>query len=188
MPIRFRCRNCQQLLGIARRKAGQSVRCPTCHRDVLVPPEDEEPPPGAAAPPGEPAPVAAAPPAAPAAGAPPLYERSDFDALLHGETDLPSRLEERRPVLPRALPPLAPAPDPIPVLAPVRHGGTLRQPAGGFDVEPAEPPAEPAWPLPVPPPPGLVLSSQQVTWLAIAAVVLLAVSFAAGVLVGRFVL
>jgi phage FluMu protein Com len=106
MPIRFRCRHCQQLLGIARRKAGQSVRCPTCRREVTVPHEDEEPSP--------------------------------------------------------------------------------RPPAGAFDVEPAAP--DPAWPLPVPPPPGLVLSSQQVTLLAVAAVVLLAVSFAAGVLVGRFVL
>jgi hypothetical protein len=180
MPIRFRCRHCQQLLGIARRKAGQSVRCPTCRRDVVVPQEDEEPP---AAPPQE---APQQPAAAPAGGgAAPLYERSDFDALLHGETDLPSRLEERRQALPRALPPLVPAP----AAAPARIGPTMRHAGEGFDVEPAPAaPAEQGWPLPVPPPPGLMLSSQQVTMLAIAAVVLLAVAFAAGVLVGRFVL
>ena len=30
MPIRFRCAYCNQLMGIAHRKAGSVVRCPTC--------------------------------------------------------------------------------------------------------------------------------------------------------------
>lgn len=41
MPIRFRCAYCNQLLGIARRKAGTVVRCPTCAGEVVVPRVEE---------------------------------------------------------------------------------------------------------------------------------------------------
>lgn len=37
MPIQFRCSACQQLLGIAKRKAGSFVDCPTCAKKVKVP-------------------------------------------------------------------------------------------------------------------------------------------------------
>lgn len=37
MPIQFRCAACQQLLGIAKRKAGSVVDCPTCRIKTLVP-------------------------------------------------------------------------------------------------------------------------------------------------------
>jgi hypothetical protein len=37
MAIRFRCHHCNQLLGIANRKAGSAVRCPKCSGEVLVP-------------------------------------------------------------------------------------------------------------------------------------------------------
>lgn len=37
MPIQFRCAACQQLLGIAKRKAGSVVDCPTCRVKTLVP-------------------------------------------------------------------------------------------------------------------------------------------------------
>src|SRR5262249_54522624 len=37
MPIRFRCAYCSQLMGIAHRKAGTVVRCPTCAGQVIVP-------------------------------------------------------------------------------------------------------------------------------------------------------
>ncbi len=40
MPIKFRCQYCRQLLGISRKKIGQTVDCPTCGRSVLVPAED----------------------------------------------------------------------------------------------------------------------------------------------------
>ena len=50
MPIRFRCAYCNQLMGIARRKAGTVVRCPKCAGEIIVPvpegpagPEDAEP-------------------------------------------------------------------------------------------------------------------------------------------------
>ena len=68
MPIKFRCKFCHQLMGIAHRKAGTEVECPTCKGKLLVPLTSTEPPPGAA-------------PQAPAS--PPLFERSDFDDYLH---------------------------------------------------------------------------------------------------------
>jgi DNA-directed RNA polymerase subunit RPC12/RpoP len=47
MPIRFRCAYCNQLMGIASRKAGTVVRCPKCAGEIIVPsPESPEPPPG----------------------------------------------------------------------------------------------------------------------------------------------
>jgi hypothetical protein len=41
MPIRFRCEYCGQLMGIARRKAGQLVDCPKCHHEIRVPESDQ---------------------------------------------------------------------------------------------------------------------------------------------------
>jgi phage FluMu protein Com len=43
MPIRFRCAYCNQLMGIARRKAGTVVRCPKCAGEVIVPSTREAP-------------------------------------------------------------------------------------------------------------------------------------------------
>lgn len=63
MPIRFRCAYCKQLMGIARRKAGSVVRCPTCGGQVVVP----TPPPEEAQ---QPLPMAE------------VFERTDFDAIL----------------------------------------------------------------------------------------------------------
>jgi phage FluMu protein Com len=40
MPVRFRCKHCNQLLGIARRKIGTEVRCPECRKMVVVPAVD----------------------------------------------------------------------------------------------------------------------------------------------------
>ncbi len=37
MPIKFRCRQCRQFLGISRSMAGKLVDCPTCGRMVRVP-------------------------------------------------------------------------------------------------------------------------------------------------------
>jgi hypothetical protein len=64
MPIRFRCKYCNQLIGIARRKAGTEVACPTCHGRLNVPDGDES---------------ARLPEAQ--AGAP-LFEHSDFEDYL----------------------------------------------------------------------------------------------------------
>src|SRR5437764_7314176 len=44
MPIRFRCAYCNQLMGIASRKAGTVVRCPKCAGEIIVPvPEGHQP-------------------------------------------------------------------------------------------------------------------------------------------------
>ncbi|HID22034.1 MAG TPA: hypothetical protein EYP14_06490, partial [Planctomycetaceae bacterium] len=37
MPIKFRCKHCRQLLGIARSRAGAVVDCPACGRTIRVP-------------------------------------------------------------------------------------------------------------------------------------------------------
>ena len=52
MPVKFRCSACGQLLGIARRKIGQTISCPRCHHPLTVPTEDQtdRPPPAPGAP------------------------------------------------------------------------------------------------------------------------------------------
>jgi phage FluMu protein Com len=146
MPIRFRCRYCNQLMGIARRKAGMLVECPTCHAQVVVPPELEE---------------KAAPPAAkPIPNAPaPLFERSDFDVFLHNP------VAEKPPAHPDAPRPLSFAVDSpsSASFAPSSVRTSLR-------------------------PPGLVLSPGQATWLTVAVILLVAVAFGAGLLVGHYLL
>lgn len=37
MPIKFRCQQCRQFLGISRAQAGEIVDCPTCGRTIRVP-------------------------------------------------------------------------------------------------------------------------------------------------------
>ena len=41
MPIRFPCNACGQLLGIATRKVGTEIHCPTCGLAVIVPDEEQ---------------------------------------------------------------------------------------------------------------------------------------------------
>jgi hypothetical protein len=65
MPVRFRCAYCNQLLGIARRKAGSVVTCPTCAGQVIVPGTEAQEP---VQQPSE-------------AVQEPIFERSDFDNL-----------------------------------------------------------------------------------------------------------
>src|SRR5437764_3620589 len=96
MPIRFRCAYCNQLLGIARRKANQVVRCPTCAGEVVVP----EPEGGAEEP--EPQKVPANQP---------LFERSDFEDLFN-EPVVEGPAGRAAPPPQPAPPPLLPAPPP----------------------------------------------------------------------------
>jgi hypothetical protein len=176
MPIRFRCAYCNQLLGIARRKAGTVVRCPTCAGQVVVPasdaaPEPEEPQPG---------------------GDRPVFERSDFDELFNNP----------KPVTEAADPPTAGAASPR----------KQQEGAAGTAAPPAESAApDEAWgthadpdveaePIGIPPrggpsgfqapyrQAGIVLSPTRATILTVVVVVGLAVAFAAGLLVGRFLL
>ncbi len=147
MPIRFRCEHCNQLMGIAHRKAGKTVQCPNCHNSVTVPLSES-------------APVAtSAPPA-------PLFEREDFDDFLH-----PSASSPARPAPPPL--PLPPGPMPGPMPQPFAPMG----PMGG------------TLPAIVPPEqPGVVVSPTLATVLTVGLIVLLAIAFGAGLLVGRFYL
>jgi hypothetical protein len=192
MPIRFRCVNCHQLLGIARRKAGTMVHCPTCNTSGLVPATDEvmesprpASPPGA----GRPAPAPSSdPPKVASPDKPPapadLFDRDDFDALLRasGEgfgregaaKDKPP--EPQNNVFNSFHPPRPePAPPPLPM--------------------PESP--RPAWAAPGPSPMpaplsgsqvGLVLSPARATVLTVVVILLLAIAFGAGLIVGRFYL
>jgi hypothetical protein len=171
MPIRFRCAYCNQLLGIARRKAGTVVRCPTCAGQVVVPAtdgEEEQKP----------------------SGNQPLFERSDFDDLFNNPQPADEAGEART------------AGAVVPKGSGGRGAGTAAQPAPvseeawgthadpDVEVEPLgvpragaasgfEPPARP---------PGIMLSPARATVLTVVVVVGLAVAFAAGLLVGRFLL
>jgi phage FluMu protein Com len=72
MPIKFRCAYCNQLMGIARRKAGTIVTCPACKGQIIVPPQ-------------APAEPAAVPQSAPDPVQMPkinVFEEQDFDAAL----------------------------------------------------------------------------------------------------------
>src|SRR3984893_2440696 len=88
MPIRFRCAYCNQLLGIARRKVGTVVRCPTCAGQVVVPDKDAEDLDKIDDP-----------------ANPPLFERDDFDALF----EMPAAIGSARGPAPRPQAPAAAA-------------------------------------------------------------------------------
>src|SRR5262245_60470883 len=72
MPIKFRCAYCNQLMGIARRKAGTVVNCPTCNGQVVVPT-----PPPQVPPPELPPPV----PEKPNSPKHNVFDRQDFDPV-----------------------------------------------------------------------------------------------------------
>jgi hypothetical protein len=161
MPIRFRCAYCNQLLGIARRKAGQVVRCPTCAGQVVVPnpePEDE----------------AAGQEEAPAPANQPFFEGSEFEDLFN-----PAPAAAAAP----------PAPAKAPARPPATDWKTEGVPPE-VDVEPVALPDEPAKPArqaapaPAKPPPGIVLSPAKATILTVAVIVALALAFGFGLLVG----
>jgi phage FluMu protein Com len=148
MPVRFRCHYCNQLLGIARRKIGMEVSCPTCHNQVTVPPTDSPDV------------------DQPAVKKDPLFEGSDLDALLQPAVAAPPE-------------PAKMAPPPAPGWA----APPAPPPPASFHVEPYPAPAP--WTPPAPAP-GVTLSPVQLTMLAVGAVVILALAFAAGLLIGRF--
>jgi hypothetical protein len=140
MPIRFRCQYCNQLLGIARRKAGTAVRCPTCRGQVVVP----------------------------TTGLSGLFEGSDFEASFQGHA------AEGPPALPFPFQPqTAPSAFDVERVA----GPTALSEPGSGGLTPRRSPAA-----------GLVLSATQATFLTVAAIILLALAFGAGLLVGRYVL
>ena len=141
MPVRFRCHHCHQLLGIARRKIGMEVDCPTCHNKVLVPPTD----------------------------APDVDQPADRQAgpALRGQR-------------PRRLAATVGRRSGCRETAGCRMAGPAA--SGAINVEPYNPPSPP----PAAPPPGVVLSPFQATLLTVGTVLLLAVFFTVGLLIGRF--
>ena len=170
MPIRFRCVYCDKLLGISRRKAGAVVGCPKCGEKLVVPAPgpgdgedlaDERP---------SPTPRAAGSDAQ--AGT--VFERSDFDELLQPE-------------------PTVRTPEPMPLPPPPPRSSRGRDPfQAPLDLPPTSGPDELA-PTPLPlgpsapvPPAGILLSPTRATWLSVGVVLLCALFFGAGILVGRF--
>jgi hypothetical protein len=155
MPIRFRCAYCNQLLGIARRKAGQVVRCPTCAGQVVVPnPEPEEE--------GVPQ----------EGGNQPFFEGSDFEELFNPA--------------PRPGPATAAPPPVAEVLEPIGNGPALEVEPLEVTAPPARlpPPRAPREPAPSKPPAGILLSPAKATVLTVVVIVLLALAFGLGLLVG----
>jgi hypothetical protein len=159
MAIRFRCPFCTQRLGIGSRKAGTVVECPKCHGQVTVPRSDGRG-------------VEVAPPRPPAA----LFERLDLEewspSPVHRELSPVATAKREEPAGPvpgfPAIPKL-PQPEPL-----ARDAG---------QVEPVGSPA----PMMVPSP-GILLSSRQAAVLTVVVIVLLGLAFAAGLVVGRYVL
>jgi hypothetical protein len=162
MPIRFRCAYCNQLLGIARRKAGTVVRCPTCAGQVVVPNIEEE----------EGGPTSEG-------NGPFVFERNDFDELLHteGEGGASASQKETGPSssdAPVAIPSAKPPPG---------AWGTHAEPP--YDVGRINPtPSAVATAEPLATAAGVYLSRSKLTVLVIAAIAALVVVFVAGLLIG----
>ena len=171
MPIRFRCPQCDRMLGIARRKSGTQTACPQCGKMLTVPVQDDRTEladldmllnpaaNGGAA--HQPQPVAVAPRPAPAPRPPqpaprkpplsedrPLFEKGDVDAVLGLVKFGGEKLELDDDKTPRV------------------------KPVSGMDAMSLASDAT-----------KLVLSPGKATLLAVAVVVLLAVAFAAGYLI-----
>lgn len=162
MPIRFRCKYCNQLMGIARRKVGTEVECPTCKGKLLVPQRSVE---DAPSPEPAQAPVAQT-------NSPPPFEGSDFGDLFN-----PSQSQE--PVLAGAQQTAAPARPQQP--APQQRA--LRLPSS-YDMDSDPLPGATASPLDANTP-GILLSPGRATLLTVAIILGFALAFSAGLLVGK---
>jgi hypothetical protein len=167
MPIRFRCAYCNQLMAIARRKAGTVVRCPTCAGQVVVPNT------------GSSGQQEAAQAPSPAAGG--VFERSDFDKLL--ENPAPPPVHAPPPPGPGVGPPLPPLPNPEQEFPGV---GAVPPAAGdsGFDVNPV-PLLTPGVPAFHPRQRGLIMTPARWLLLLLIVLVLVALAFLAGLLIGQ---
>lgn len=197
MPIRFRCPGCDGLLSIARRKAGTDISCPKCGELVIVPtlPDDQTEadiegvgdaveavaPPRPEAkkePPAKPEPRPKREPGGVAVKEPPpkveaekpkpkpekikpkgdksdapLFERSDFEALLNPALEK-AKADEPKPL------PLAAADKVVAKAVPINPTGVPEDSQGIF------------------------LSRGALTMMVVMGLVLLALAFAAGYVVG----
>ncbi len=164
MPIHFRCPHCNQLMGIARRKSGTLIHCPTCTKELVVPRGGE----------------AAVPEKVPEPPRPnSLLEKLDVDAILNAPaTGKAEKVvhapEPEKPALRLASPP-PPLPRPA---APKARVGELLAKDNGVD------PDLPSLAL-GPRRRGLFLSTPWIVLLCLIDVVLLAIAFFLGWLAGR---
>lgn len=146
MPIKFRCIACGQFLGIARRKAGTVVSCPTCRHPLTVPTEDQV--------------------ARPVVSAAPLLEAKDFDKWISH-------------------------PEPVRTAGAVLPSRTVDVVEAQAEIVPEPkwvgPAAEPVRPLPAVKPADRS-AGVSVRLLIVFSIVIAAVAFTVGVLVGRFAL
>src|SRR5437868_4032376 len=108
MPIRFRCAYCNQLMGIAHRKAGTVVHCPKCRGQVVVPTpqEEESPPPAPLGSPQMPARQRGQDEGSAYGGG--VFERSDFGKVF--EPGQGPQVLHQATLPPSALPPALPIP------------------------------------------------------------------------------
>ncbi len=176
MPIRFRCVYCDKLLGIARRKAGAVVNCPHCSEKLIVP--TPEPEVGAVAPSeDELKGTDEAEVAEPAeAGAVKLFEQNNFDAILEAEPTFRAvepRISAPEPEMPapQANVPTTPLPPPH-LLPQIPRNAPALAPSPFLTPDPKHPP-------------GYFLSPAKATWLSVLVVVLLALAFGGGLVVGK---
>ncbi len=164
MPIRFRCVYCNQLMGIARRKAGTVVRCPSCASQVTVPNLSSE----------KPADKPARSPA-PSEPAQPIFERSDFDEVFN-----PGGVHTRPAAAPApSLGPAAPLPSPAPA-------AFLKEPLPPTSY-PDQGPGTATVPAPetaAPRKPGVWLTPGMLTLLSVGVIVALMLFFALGFWLG----
>jgi hypothetical protein len=193
MPIRFRCGYCNRLLGIARRKAGSNTTCPHCGATIAVPTPEQPEPEGDDE--GQPdladidvllkadRPVTTAPaPSRPA---------TEISAPTPAPTSTPAPAPSRSPPAPKPLPAVEPLPLPEaekPLFERDVETVLAQDSAPPDRAQERKPkPAATSGPdaMSLDPEPGhYVLSSQKVTALAVAVVVLLGLAFAAGYFVG----
>lgn len=159
MPIRFRCHYCNQLLGIARRKGGSEVRCPTCAGMLKVPNTDQID-------------IEADREEANLF----VFDRNDFDDLLQGNVPAPKQHEAA--AVAAANEPMAPV-----IKAPPSGAwGTHAEPAYRERFEPTAPAL--ANEKKSPGGAGVYLSRQQLIIVSVAVIGAIVAAFAMGVAVG----
>jgi hypothetical protein len=151
-------------MGIARRKAGTMVRCPSCASQVTVPNLPAEKP-------------ADRPARAPASSepAPPIFERSDFDELFN-----PGGVHTRPAAEPAPfLEPAAPLPSPAAAAFLKEPAPQVPYPDPGIGTAPAPAPGTTTAGKP-----GVWLTPGMLTLLSVGVIVALMLSFALGFLLG----